>query len=771
MVIDIDDQNFIPELTQGIDTAAWVMSARDNEINRGHIFFKYDPTLPAQKHHLIGLEVLSDGNNAVLPPSRHYSGGVYRWNPGGPGPDAVPEIPPKFKERLLELFKTEKKFKELLSKSRPCFRKFFESPEKLHGGEGRRAMLAIAADLVAAARNLDYGEQETKKCIRVAARLVYRDEYDQARTDKELSNVDPERTWRCETLSQNFPDICSCSQCKYKDKEAAPKEEKRERKPAPLAYDMLEVAKDLQNRVPIYYDRAGAYWIWNGTGYIMTDETGLVIAGKNIAGVKGLTVQKIKAEFLEGCRITGRERQVQDRDPAWVQFKDRVINFRTGEEFTPNPDYFFTTPLPYALGDSEETPQIDKLFEEWVGPEKKRVLYEILAYSLLDEYPIHRIFCMIGGGRNGKGQFMKLQRRFIGSNNVTSTELERIEESRFETAKLFQKKAVFIGETNFNAISKTNRLKQISGGDVITGEWKRKSPFDFINSAKVLIATNSLPETRDRTDGFYSRWLVIDFPNRFREGRDLIDPIPDKEFENLGRKCLRILKELLERGGFYQEGTIEERARIYEEKSNPVAAWVKSQCERDPAASSLNYELFDNFDSFQIKNGYRIVTKKQFEIQLQEAGFDRERTQTPGGAVIYYFQGLKLKSRGGPGAQLQFNQATQQKAPRAGKEAPGEAREEAPLYQPLPGQEIPDSATQDDPIQDKEIIEEVRAYTAGTMYVKNLQLFIDHYCRKRPYIHDKQKVGGRIRLLKDNGWRPPRYEKADKEQPQEEEKT
>lgn len=763
-VIDIDDINFLSTLTRDMDTSVWVMSARDNETNRGHIFFKYVPELAAQKHHLIGLEVLSDGNNAVLPPSVHYSGGVYRWNPGGPGPDQVPVMPEQFKARLLELFKTEKKLKELLRQSRPCFRKFFETPEKLHGGDGRRFMLAAAAELKAAAQSANYGSQEALKCFRMAAKLVYREDYDRARTDKELSNVDPERTWKCQTLKENFSDICDCSQCKFKQGEAAPGPGRQPRQAgaqAALNFDMLEVAQALQARVPIFYDQAGAYWIWSADGYTMTDETGLLITCKNVLHIPGLTVQKTKAEFLEGVRITGRERQVLPRDPAWIQFKDRVINFRTGETFSPTPEYFFTTPLPYNLGDSEETPLIDKLFEEWVGPDRKKLLYEILAYSLIDDYPIHRLFCLIGSGRNGKGQFMKLLRRFIGLNNVTSTELERIEESRFETAKLFQKKACFIGETSFNTLTKTNRLKQLTGGDVVTGEWKHKKPFDFLNTAKIIMATNSLPETRDRTDGFYSRWLIVDFPNRFREGADLIDPIPDKEFENLGRKSLRILKELLEAGGFYREGSIEERARVYEEKSNPVAAFIKSQCEQDPEAWTPLYELFDSFEAFQTQHGYRIITRKQFGIQLLEMGYEREKS-TGGNFNGYYIQGLKLKRNGGSGIQLSFK--TDPEAPQEAQEKPQDSPGQGTvIFTPIPGATIPQEDPDEDITQDKEIIEAARVYTAGTFYIKNIERFVEFYIKKHPYIKDKVKTGGRIRLVQRNGWRPIR-KKQEKEE-------
>lgn len=659
-VIDIDDDLLLRELTAGLNTSGWTMSARDNEIHRGHLFFKYDPTLPSQKHHMVGLEVLNDGNNCVLPPSIHYSGGRYRWQDNAAGPAAVTEMPELFKARLLEIFKTENLTKKLLGACRPCFKKFLEDPEKMHGGDGRLFMVSLATELSAAGVELKYSTEDLNKCIHLVSKLVYREDYDQARTDKEIAGIDPSKTWRCETLQNKFYDICSCDQCKKKPTDAAPTPAQAALAKAAQQFSFFTMAQDLQRHVPIIYDPAGAYWIWTDTGYKLIDETDILITLKNALGVAAITGQRNRTEALEAIKITGRERQVSPRDPAWIQFTDQVINYRTGETFSATPDYFFTSPLPHKIGDSEETPQIDKLFEEWAGPAHKQILYEILAYCMVDSYPIHRLFCLIGSGRNGKGQYMKLLRKFLGVENVTSTELERIEESRFETAKLFQKMAAFIGETNFSTMSKTNRLKQLSGGDVVTGERKRQSPFDFINTAKIIIATNSLPVTQDRTDGFYSRWLVVDFFNRFTEGRDVIDPIPEKEYENLARKCLRILKELLERGGFDQEGTIEDRARAYEDKSNPVKGFIKSQCYQAPEGTSPLWELFEAYDIFQNQNGYRTITKRQFSIQLQELGYDMVRAGTNESFRGFYVIGLRLRKYD-PGIQLQF--ITQDTAP------------------------------------------------------------------------------------------------------------
>jgi P4 family phage/plasmid primase-like protien len=750
-VIDIDDDLFLYDILNGMDQSTWVMSSRTGETHRGHIYFKYDQTLKSQKHHTIGIEILNDGNNCVLPPSQHYTGSTYQWNTGK-YPNELPEFPEKLKQRLQTIFKLEAKYKKLRGQMRPCFRNFLDDKniEKLHGGDGRLYAVALFTEMAAAADELKMGLQERNQIIHFTARLIYRDDYDKARTSKELAGIDPRKTWKCETLKETFYDRCNCDECKYKNEETGTTPKDKAKAALDQAgesfKDLLAMAEQMQEKVPIYYDNTGSYWIWVGDGYQMVDETDILIGLKNSMGLRSITNSKVRTGALEAIKVTGREREVAPTEKTWLHFKNCVIDYETGEMFDAKPDRFFTTPIPHDLGDAEDTPTIDRLLEEWIGPDLKLQLYEILAYCLIDGYPIHRIFTLIGAGRNGKGQFMKLIRRFIGSDACTSTEMERLVDSRFETAKLFNKRAAFIGETNFSAISKTSRLKQLSGEDLVTGEFKRKTPFDFENTAKIIVATNSMPTTHDRTDGFYSRWLVIEFNNRFPEGSDLIDPIPEWEFENLARKSLRILGDLLKRGGFYKEGSIEERAKKYEEKSNPVAAFVKTHCEQDEDKWVPLYELFDIYDVFQAKHGYRKITKRQFSTQLQELGYDKEKGRIEDFTGVYFF-GLAIKSGPGSGPGLQDELPVEKTEEEQEKEEKRKAKQASPA-----------NVAQ----AERDILEAVKKYTEGSMHVRNIDAFIQYYLDTHPYAKrvDIEPIAKRMKQI---GWKLTGFRHDDEE--------
>lgn len=383
----------------------------------------------------------------------------------------------------------------------------------------------------------------------------------------------------------------------------------------------MDIAVALQDSNPIWFDKSRNIWMWDNTLqiYERIDETDVLCQISNVINVTEIYKSNVKNEIMESIRITGRMRNVQEPVNTWIQFHNCVVDIETFDTFPATPNYFFAARIPHDYGKSDKTPTIDKLFTDWVGDKWKQTLYEICAYCLYDGYPIHRIFTLLGTGRNGKGQFMTLLKRFIGVDNCISTDLDRIANSRFETAKMYKRKAAFIGETNFNTLSRTNTLKSLSGGDVVPGEFKGKDSFDFVNTAKIVIATNALPDTTDKTDGFYRRWLIIDFCNKFPEGRDIINEIPEYEYENLANKCVHILSDLLSSGKFANEGSVSDRAAIYEAKSNPLSKFIEDNCIIDINSTIPHWYLKEKYQEHCQTYGYRIINKNEFNALIKTA--------------------------------------------------------------------------------------------------------------------------------------------------------
>jgi len=394
-------------------------------------------------------------------------------------------------------------------------------------------------------------------------------------------------------------------------------------------FGKLGQAREFHKRNPYAYDKAGIFWIWDDEAkcYKQSDKTDVLNNIRNVLQVDTID-SKSRNEIIASLEQVGRENLPLDLPPNWIQFKQTVVDIKTGKTFDADPKYFFTSPIPWDIGQSEETPMIDKLFNEWVVKERiqdesyVKTLQEVTAYSAEDSAFMQTIIWLCGSGCNGKGSYLNFIMKFLGINNICSSELKTLVTRNFETSALYKKKAVIMGEVDTYDLTNTNLLKQLSGEDLIRYEFKGKTPFSQKSTTTCFIATNSLPVTPDRSNGFYRRNLIIDFPNVFSVGKDIVGDIPDVEYQNFACKSLRILKELHERGTFTNGGTIEDRKVRFEERSNPIVHFIQVNCVESPNEYQAYSTFLKRFQDYLKDNRLRPMSSIQTSKALKMEGYD-----------------------------------------------------------------------------------------------------------------------------------------------------
>jgi len=408
---------------------------------------------------------------------------------------------------------------------------------------------------------------------------------------------------------------------------------------------------------PIYYDKGKNWWIWNKTKKVWerVDEVDVQIIIKKALQISGMGSRSRRTELIENLRISAREQAPLEAKKDIVQFGGRSYNLSTKGEWEADHRLFITNNVPYTPSETEETPIMDKIFYSWMKKEgeseedtqkKIRKLYEIIAYCCLRDYPIHRIFCLIGSGRNGKSTYLSLIEKFIGIENCASTELDSLVSNRFETANLYKKLVCIMGETNFNQLNKTSVIKKLSGQDLVSFEYKGKDSLQGVNYAKILIATNTLPQTTDKTEGYYRRWDITEFSNKFSCKKDILATIPEEEYHNLARKCINILPTLLIEREFTGEGSVEEKQKMYEEKSNPLRKFVQDNIKESFDGFIFKWEFRDKFLTFLKSNGYREWGEKEISSAVKsEFSWESVRKANESGDRWFAYVGVKWQEK------------------------------------------------------------------------------------------------------------------------------
>lgn len=388
----------------------------------------------------------------------------------------------------------------------------------------------------------------------------------------------------------------------------------------------LQTQKYLKEQ-PYLYDTHRIWWLWSDENFkwVQVDEVDILNMLKNSIGGLDITTPSQRQTLINELKQKGRKNfdEIKEFKGSWIQFEDTIIDFITGERIKATPEYFAVNPIKWKLGSSEDTPLLDKLFRDWVYTEGLQdesyieTLYEIIAYCLASTSFLQRIIVFVGGGSNGKSTFEKVIEKFIGFENIASTEMDMLSENRFETYKLYKKLVVFIGEVDKSLFKKTSVIKRLSGEDLMRIEKKRIDSFDTRLYSKPIISCNKLPETTDTTTGFFRRWLIVDFFNIFKKQKDIINTIPDTEFENLAFKSIGILRKLKERGSFTNEGSFEERERKYREHSSPIDSYLLEKCNFDEAGQIDYSDFYSDYKEWLKSNNFKIPTRREILVSIE----------------------------------------------------------------------------------------------------------------------------------------------------------
>jgi putative DNA primase/helicase len=161
-------------------------------------------------------------------------------------------------------------------------------------------------------------------------------------------------------------------------------------------------------------------------------------------------------------------------------------------------------------------------------------------------------------------------------------------------------------------------------------------------------ACNEIPPTEsDDSPAFYERWIIIDFPNTFRDNADpnLLKKLStNEELSGLLNLALRSLTRLLARDQFEDHIDIDRKEKQYIMGSNTVKAFVIYECEMDFKAKIVKKKFYQQYVSFCQNLGRDPVANNTFTRELKRwvPNLDDARVRKDGKSV-YVYKGIKMK--------------------------------------------------------------------------------------------------------------------------------
>jgi putative DNA primase/helicase len=276
-----------------------------------------------------------------------------------------------------------------------------------------------------------------------------------------------------------------------------------------------------------------------------------------------------------------------------------------------------------------ECPKSLEAFKAWVG-DKWVVLFEIIGYTLYPGVKFKKAFMLLGGTDAGKTTFIKLVKDLLGESNYSAESMKELfdPDNRFTTVNLFHKLANLTSETKEYTIDDIDRFKRLTGGDPITADVKFKKPITFTPYAKLIVASNKLPDVKDRNDNaFWRRWLIVEFPNKFPNDDDWYDrTFTGEEKEGILTVAIMAITRVFLQKRFDFEQTPEQIMGMWLANIDSVYSFVKTYVEKgvltlDPRNGDLwvkRRDLYDMYKDYCLDQGFRGVGRKSFARKLRE---------------------------------------------------------------------------------------------------------------------------------------------------------
>ncbi len=327
--------------------------------------------------------------------------------------------------------------------------------------------------------------------------------------------------------------------------------------------------------------------------------------------------------------------------PFGLQFSNGFLTVdQDGElDFKPcSPKHKQRVLMDWDWSPGAQAPRFNQALDQWFMPanaddpnvdydldqdakDKTAFLQEFTGASLLGMAPrFARAAILYGQGSNGKSIFIDTVRSIFPKEACSSIEPQSMG-NEYRAAKLAGRRINFAADIPAHEIVSSSVLKAVISGDIITARHIRQDPFEFRPEAGHIFSANELPGTRVHSNGFWRRFVVVEFANRF-DGQDKdVNLFEQLKAERAGIVAwmLKGAVRLLQRGDYTIPASSEEITQNWRRDADVVALWL-DECTR-PAATPANRtagkQLWASFDNWRQANRYSSMGSRTFYKRLQ----------------------------------------------------------------------------------------------------------------------------------------------------------
>jgi putative DNA primase/helicase len=315
-----------------------------------------------------------------------------------------------------------------------------------------------------------------------------------------------------------------------------------------------------------------------------------------------------------------------------LNLRNGILDAETGELSRHDPKRIFTIQLPVSCTVSCTHPpsvrQIKKIlcrrFQAYLNRvlpnrDQQALVWEMLGYFLTTDCRYEKAFLLLGAGHNGKTVLLDIIRALLRG---YVSELRLADLGHAYRPALLQNKLVNItAEGESSEYVDDVAIKSLISGEDMTVERKYCDPVSIKPYAKLIVAANSLPRTKDKSYGYFRRWIPVDFnvevPLEERD-EELAKKIVTEELDEIFYGALLGLQRLRKNRRFTIPNSSKELLEEYEQQTNPVVSFLgESVSDKAPHATVSLASLYARYKDWCVINGHHPMARPNLRREVE----------------------------------------------------------------------------------------------------------------------------------------------------------
>jgi P4 family phage/plasmid primase-like protien len=248
-------------------------------------------------------------------------------------------------------------------------------------------------------------------------------------------------------------------------------------------------------------------------------------------------------------------------------------------------------------------------------------------------------------GRAGKGTMERFLRGLVPDSFVTAISPFRWSHD-YHVATLAGKRLNVVGELPENEAIPASSFKTVIGGDLITGRHPTHRPITFTNEAAHVFMGNHLIMTKDQSEAFYSRWLIVHFPNSLlRSGRPIDTGLAERiiadELPGIAYWALEGAKRLVANRDFSKSTAHDRLMAKWRRSTSSLGEFIYECCELVAEDQVRRSDFYRSYTAWCDESGRKPFSKSRVKDLLENnIGLGVRLAEINGHEV---FRGLRLK--------------------------------------------------------------------------------------------------------------------------------